>query len=425
MADTIVALSSGSPPAAIGVIRLSGPQAIPAATKLAGALPDPRRAAVRALRHGGVLLDRALVLVFPGPDSATGEDIVEFHVHGGPAVVRAVERALHAQAGIVAAEPGGFTRQALANGRLDLAQVEALGDLLAAQTDAQARTAALGTEGLLRRSIDVLQAELLEQAAQVELALDFADEEDSGSFDAVALSVRLRSLEGRMRDWLARPVVDQLHRGFRVVLAGSPNRGKSTLLNALAGREAAIVSDIAGTTRDRIEVPVAHGGIAFLLTDTAGLVTDSADPIEAIGVDRARAAIADADVVLWLEDAAPLPRADALRVASQVDLGGRRLPADAIPVSGRTGEGLASLWEAIHARVQGLLPPDDGSALNARQHDLLRHSADAIAASVDEADLLLCAERLRAARAALDRITGAAGTEAMLDQLFGRFCIGK
>lgn len=425
MSDTIVALSSGPPPAAIGVIRLSGPRAIAAATAIAGSLPEPRRAAVRALRHHGMLLDRALLLVFPGPDSATGEDLVEFHVHGGPAVVRGVEQALLAQPGIVAADAGAFTRQALTNGRLDLAQVEALSDLLAAQTDAQARTAVLGTEGLLRRSIDTLQAELLDLAAQVELALDFADEEDSRAFGAATLSARLQALEARMREWLARPVVDSLHRGFRVVIAGRPNRGKSTLLNAMAGRDAAIVSDIAGTTRDRIEVPVAHGGIAFILTDTAGLVAASNDPVEAIGVTRAQDAIASADVVLWLEDEAPLPRADALRIASQIDRGARDLPVEAIPVSGRTGEGLATLWAAIHQQVADLLPPEDGSALNARQHAHLAHAAAAIDAAAHEGDLLLCAEHLRQARLELDRITGAAGTEAMLDQLFDRFCIGK
>lgn len=425
MGDTIVALSSGPPPAAIGVIRLSGPLAIPAATAIAGRLPEPRRAAVRGLRDDGVLLDRALVLVFPGPDSATGEDLVEFHVHGGPAVVRSVERALLAQTGITAAEPGAFTRQALTNGRLDLVQVEALGDLLAAQSDVQARTAVLGTEGLLRRSIDALQATLLEVSAKVELALDFADEDDGSVFDAVALSATLGALAARMSDWLARPMVDSLNRGFRVVIAGRPNRGKSTLLNAMAGREAAIVSDIAGTTRDRIEVPVSHGGIAFVLTDTAGLVDASADPIEAIGVTRAQDAIAAADVILWLEDELPLPRADALRIASKADQEQRSLSPDAIPVSGLTGEGLADLWEAIHGKIVHLLPPEDGSALNKRQHHLLARAAAAVNCAVHADDLLLCAEHLRDARYSLDRITGAAGTEAMLDQLFGRFCIGK
>lgn len=425
MADTIVALSSGPPPAAIGVIRLSGPRAFAAATAIAGRLPEPRRAAVRALRNDGVLLDRALVLVFPGPDSATGEDLVEFHVHGGAAVVRSVEHALLARPGIAAAEPGAFTRQALINGRLDLAQVEALGDLLAAQSEAQARAAVLGAEGLLRRSIDELQATLLELSAQVELALDFADEEDGSAFDATGLSSKLNALAARMREWLARPTVDSLHRGFRVVIAGRPNRGKSTLLNAMAGREAAIVSDIAGTTRDRIEVPVSHDGIAFVLTDTAGLVEASADPIEAIGVSRAQHAIAAADIILWLEDELPLPRADALRIASKADQEPRSLSPDGIRVSGLTGEGLSVLWEAIHARVVDLLPPEDGSALNKRQHDRLTDAVEAIDAAAPGGDLLLCAEHLRHARQSLDRVTGAAGTEAMLDQLFGRFCIGK
>lgn len=426
MDDTIVALSSGPPPAAIGVIRLSGPHAIAAATAVAGSLPDARRAGLRALRHDGRLIDRALTLVFPGPDTATGEDLVEFHVHGGPAVVRAVENALLAQTGVVRAEPGAFTRRALLNGRLDLAQVEALGDLLAAQTAAQARTAVLGTEGMLRRSIDTLQRDLLAAAASVEMALDFADEDDGSTFDHAALQARLQALGNRMEDWLARPRVEALNRGFRLVLAGSPNRGKSTLLNALAGREAAIVSPIAGTTRDRIEVSVAHDGVPFVLTDTAGLVSDSGDPIEVIGVERARDAIARADVILWLEDTASLPRADAIRVASQIDQPDRQeVPVDAVGVSGVTGEGLDRLWEAIHAQIVDRLPPEDGSALNERQHALLSEAMRAIRAAQTESELLLTAEQLRSARSALDQITGAAGTEAMLDQLFGSFCIGK
>ena len=426
MGDTIVALSSGPPPAAIGVIRLSGPQAIAAATAVAFPLPEPRRAGLRALRHDGRLIDRALTLVFPGPDSATGEDLVEFHVHGGLAVVRAVENALLAQPGVVRAEPGGFTRRALLNGRLDLAQVEALGDLLAAQTDAQARMAVLGTEGLLRRNIDALQREVLMAAAEVELALDFADEDDGGAFDRDALQSRLHALEKRMRSWVARPRVEMLNRGFRIVLAGRPNAGKSTLLNALAGRDAAIVSPIAGTTRDRIEVSVAHGGIPFVLTDTAGLVSASDDPIEMIGVERARDATAQADVILWLEDSAPLPRADAIRVAAQLDRPDRPTPpAEAIGVSGLTGEGLERLWSIVHTQIAGRLPPEDGSALNERQHALLSRAMGAVVAAREEQELLLIAEQLRAARHALDQITGAAGTEAMLDQLFGRFCIGK
>lgn len=350
---------------------------------------------------------------------------MEFHVHGGPAVVRGVERALLSQPGVRSAEPGAFTRQALMNGRLDLPQVEALGDLLAAQTDAQARTALLGTDGLLRRSIDELQRELLGLAADVELALDFADEEDSGSFNRSDIVARLQRLNERMHGWLARPRVENLHRGFRVVLAGSPNRGKSTLLNAMSGRDAAIVSSTAGTTRDRIEVQVAHKGVAYLLTDTAGIVDTTDDPIEAIGVSRAQEAIDKADVVLWLEDTAPLPRADAIRLASQSDRPGRIIPDGALAISGITGEGLTGLWQAIAGRVAGLLPPDDGTALNVRQHALLTQAALEIGNASVENDLLLQAEHLRRARTVLDEITGAAGTEAMLDQLFGRFCIGK
>ncbi|WP_315762072.1 tRNA uridine-5-carboxymethylaminomethyl(34) synthesis GTPase MnmE [Sphingomonas sp. Y38-1Y] len=425
MPDTIVALSSGAPPAAIGVIRLSGPQALAAARSIAGTLPAPREARVRRLRQGAETLDQAIVLVFPGPDSATGEDLVEFHVHGGQAVIAAVEGALLTCADVRRAEPGEFTRRALTNGRIDLNQAEAFADLLAAQTQSQHRAAMLASEGLLRRSIDELTDRLVGIAASIELALDFADEDDAGEWDASSVDAELAVLESDTCAWLARPKVEALHRGFRVVIAGRPNRGKSTLFNALAGRDAAIVSPIAGTTRDRIEVPVAHEGVAFVLVDTAGLATDTDDEIEAIGIVRAEAAIETADVLLWLEADAAAPRDDAIRVVSQIDLPGCSIPDDAVGVSGVTGEGLATLWAAIHARVESLMPPMDGTALNQRQHDLLTRAVVAISAAQGVADPLVKAEEVRRARHTLDAITGTAGTEAMLDALFGRFCIGK
>lgn len=427
MTDTIVALSSGAPPSAIGVIRLSGPHALAAATAIAGKLPPSREARVRALRYESRLLDRALVILFPAAQSVTGEDLVEFHVHGGRAVIRAVEAALVAQNDVRHAEPGEFTRRALSNGRIDLIDAEALGDLLTAETEAQHRAAIQLGSGKLRREIDQMQALLLQAAAKVELTLDFADEEDAGT-DADLIEDAKRvvaDLIGRIDRWTAQPTTEQLRQGFRIVLAGPPNAGKSTLLNSLVDREAAIVSDIAGTTRDRIEVSVTREGLPFTVVDTAGLTDTTTDVIERIGVDRARQAASEADVVLWLDDA-PSPYADAVLVHAKSDEPGRLVtPEGRIPVSAHQGFGIDLLWSTIVTRIQDQLPPLDGMAINERQNVLLLQCSAFLKEAVAETDPVLIAHSLGQANAVLDATTGQGGTEAMLDTLFTGFCIGK
>ena len=419
--DTIFALSSGRPPAAIAVMRVSGPGALDAARALAGRLPEARRAGLRALRDTeGRLLDRALLLVFPGPESATGEDLVELHLHGGRAVVAAVERALAAQ-GLRGAEAGEFTRRALTNGRVDLAQAEGLADLLQAETEAQRVQAIGAAEGAIGAVVGEWTARVLALSAQLEAAIDFADEDDvavdpHGITDAVA---RLRD---EMVEMLARPPVERLRDGVRVVLAGPPNAGKSTLLNLLSGREAAIVSPVAGTTRDVIEAPVVREGVSYLLSDTAGLVDDTADAIEAIGVERARVAATAADLLLWLGD--DPPPTGAIWVWARTDAPGRGDPpagVDMLTASERP-DSIAALWRLIGERATALLPRADLPALNARQRALV---AEAMGELVGDGDPLILAEQLRRARVALARVTGADATEAMLDALFGRFCIGK
>jgi tRNA modification GTPase len=300
-ADTIFALSSGAPPAAIAVMRISGPHAFAAVETLAGKLPPPRRAALRTLRDmDGAILDQALVLVFPGPATATGEDLAELHLHGGRAVVQRVGSALTALPGMRSAEAGEFTRRAFANGRIDLNEAEGLADLLSAETEWQRRAAANMAGGAFSKAVEAWRKALLALSGQVEALLDFSDEDDVGEGNYTAISTRCASLHDAMAKHLRQPSAEKLRDGLRVVIAGPPNSGKSTLLNALVAREAAIVSDIAGTTRDLIEVPVAFDGIPFLLTDTAGLRDDSGDMIEAIGIERAEAAIAAADMLLWL-----------------------------------------------------------------------------------------------------------------------------
>ena len=303
-ADTIFALSSGAPPAAIAIIRISGPAAFDAVRVLAGRVPDPRRASLASLKNSaGVELDRALVLTFPGPDSATGEDLAELQLHGGRAVVRAVEAALAAYCrGLRQAEAGEFTRRAFLNGRIDLNEAEGLADLLSAETEWQRRAAVSMMGGAFSKAVEAWRLEVLRLSAMTEAELDFSDEGDVETQDNIIISSGCIELHDAIMDLLASPAAEKLRDGLRVVLGGPPNSGKSTLLNALVAREAAIVSDIAGTTRDMIEVPVSLEGIPFVFTDTAGLRDTTEDVIEAIGIERTRVAMDAADIILWLGD---------------------------------------------------------------------------------------------------------------------------
>jgi tRNA modification GTPase len=430
--DTIFAVSSGQPPAAIAVLRVSGPRARAVAEALAGTLPPPRRAGVRALRDpaDGALLDRALLLWFPGPKTATGEDLVELHVHGGRAVVRAIEACLARQPGLRPAYAGEFTRRALANGRLDLSEAEGLGDLLMAETQAQRRAALANAEGAVRRHVEGWQERLLMLAARVEAMLDHADEDDVADDLGTLTDIRARcaALERDLAAVLEAPPVERLRDGIRVVLAGPPNSGKSTLLNALADRDAAIVSPIAGTTRDRVEAAVVRNGVAWLLTDTAGLAETTDDPIERIGIARAEEAMRSADVLLWLADAPPpmIEGVQLLTLHPRADLPGReQVPFGRIGLSATTGQGLAELWSALEAVARRLLPREDALALNRRQRDLLQDAAGALGDAALQNDPLLLAEELRRTRRAFDQVTGRADVEGVLDALFGRFCIGK
>ena len=426
MTDTIFALSSGAPPAGIAIVRVSGPQAEAATRSLAGMVPEPRRLVLRNLRDpgDGTLLDQALVTWFPGPVSATGEDLAEFHLHGGRAVVRAALDALGRLDGLRPAEPGEFTRRAFENGRIDLAQAEGLADLLAAETEAQRRAALLSAGGRLSRLIDACQDELLALAASVEALLDYGDEDDVGQSLPDDWHRRLDSLRDNIELHLAMPLTDRLRDGLRVVVAGPPNAGKSSLINALVGHDVAIVSPIPGTTRDVIEAPMNLSGIPVIFSDTAGLRTTS-DPVEAIGVDRARHSLETADLILWLSDAPP-PRAEQLLlVRTKCDLGIHEADARYLNVSGLTGEGCAELLRALYHRLKQMIPPADAAPVNARQASSLRNAATALCRCQQHHDPLIVAEELRVARGELDRITGRAGVEEMLDAMFARFCIGK
>ena len=422
-ADTIFALSSGRPPAAIAVIRVSGPKAHEAGTLIAGSLPEARNAAVRELRHpqSGELLDEALVLRFDGPASSTGEDSVEFQCHGGRAVIDSVLRALASVDGLRLAEPGEFTRRAFENGRIDLTEAEGLADLIEAETESQRKAALAMAEGGLRRQIGEWQERLLTLSAIAERAIDY-DEDDSATDPALARDCA--ALADELESWLALPRAEPLKDGVRVVVAGPPNAGKSSLINAIAGQERAIVTDIPGTTRDHIEVPLALGGVPILLTDTAGLRATE-DKVEAIGVERAQGLIEAADVVVWLGDPSAAPSTDrVIPVHAKADIRGPG-PEDSLAVSATTGQGLKSLLERIAAQAASVLPADDAIALNRRQADCIAEAAAMLRDAAKGEELILVAEDLRAARAAFDRLTGRAGVEDVLDALFGRFCLGK
>ncbi len=381
---------------------------------------------MRELRHphSGLLLDHGLVLRFDRPASSTGEDVVEFHVHGGRAVADAMLDALASLDGLRLAEPGEFTRRALENGLIDLTEAEGLADLIEAETETQRRAALALAEGGLSRHIEQWQSQLLDFSARAEAAIDYDEEHEASPIESLCRDCE--ALAKELQSWLDRPRAERLRDGIKVVVAGPPNSGKSSLVNAIAGSERAIVTDVPGTTRDHIEVPLALGGIPVLLTDTAGLRTTD-EPVERIGVERSHALIEAAEIVLWLGDPIEAPRSPCLvRVHAKSDLAGRAgAPATSLAVSSVTGAGIAQLLEHVAAIAVTLLPADGAIAVNRRQSIHLEEANDAITRAGRGTDVVTIAEELRLALASFDRLTGRAALEEVLDVLFSRFCLGK
>lgn len=423
--DTIFALSSGSPPAGIAVVRVSGPEAGAALSALAGRVPQPRRATRAALYAADeTLLDDALVLWFPGPGTATGEDLAEFHLHGGRAVVAAVERALGALPGLRKAEPGEFTRRAFANGRIDLAEAEGLADLLAAETELQRRAAIDLAGGALSRKVASWRERLLMLSARIEAVLDFEDEADVAELGP-SFSNDISTLLNDLEAALAAPAAEMLREGYRVALAGPPNAGKSTLFNALLDSEAAITAPLAGTTRDVLVRPIALGGVPFSFVDMAGLRSEGQDEIEAIGIERAHRELAKADLVLWLGPEGEGPDG-AWEIDAQSDRPDRFVKANPdYTISAVSGEGMDVLKRALVDHASGKMPGPGDLALNQRQRGLLAEAAERLGTTAGLGDPLLVAESLRQCRLSFDRLLGRTSTEDVLDALFGRFCIGK
>lgn len=433
--ETIVALSSGPPPAGIAVLRVSGPAVRPLLDAMAGGVPEPRRAVLRTLRDlAGEVVDRGLVLFFPGRASVTGEDLAELHLHGGRAVIAAALGALAAFPGVRLAEAGEFTRRAFVNGRIDLTEAEGLADLLGAETDAQRRRALAQAGGAHRTLYEGWARRLLQARALLEADFDFSDEDDVS--DEVALSVwsNIGALGAEIRAHLSGAERGEILRdGFRVAIVGAPNAGKSSLLNALARREAAIVSPVAGTTRDLVEVTLDLGGVPVRLVDTAGL-RETADPVETIGVERALAAAGEADLVLLLlpSDEAQDDMTHVKRVSSERSLIVRSKsdlaePQDGMSVSVYSGDGLAELIETLAQEAKNAAG-DVTELVPTRERHRLRLAS--VLAILDEADLTslppeIAAETLRRAGDELGHLTGRTGVEDILDLVFSQFCIGK
>ena len=340
-------------------------------------------------------------------------------------MVRSILDALLSQPGIRAAEPGEFTRRAFANGRIDLTEAEGLADLLEAETEYQRRAALCSADGGVRRLIERWRERVVTLSARAEAAIDYVDDEEETGTDVTALATEAAALAVEFDQWLGKPRVEVLRQGIRVVAAGPPNAGKSSLINALSHSERAIVTDIAGTTRDVIEVPLAIRGIPFVLIDTAGLRAGR-DVVERIGIERAEAEMARADILLWLGEAAEAPHhRHVIRIHPRVDLPGRGDgPEGSIGTSVATEQGLDQLIGTLIDRAQEILPGEGEMALNRRQAIELKSASIALQ-QAKGSELVILADSVRQAREALDRITGSAGVDDMLDALFGRFCLGK
>jgi tRNA modification GTPase len=427
--DTIFALASAQGRAGVSVLRISGPDARSVAAGVCGTLPGHRQSALRSLRdEKGALLDQALVLFFEGPASFTGEDVVEFHVHGSIAIVQALLTSLSRDPRARIAEPGEFTRRALENNRLDLAQVEGLSDLIDAETEAQRKQAVRVFSGALGEKAEQWRAALIRAAALIEATIDFADEEVP--LDVTPeVNALLTSVQSELQAEIeGSHIAERIRSGFEVALIGAPNTGKSTLLNRLAGREAAITSEIAGTTRDVIEVRMDLSGLPVTFLDTAGL-RDSEDAIESIGIERALQRAQQADVRIFLVnpgDVLPIEmQTGDIRVAPKADL----YEGAHFSVSGKTGEGVGDLIE----RIKSVLfdrASDAGLATHERHRSCMTHALDGLSSAQEVLrrgpDFYdIAAEEMRSSIRSLETLVGRIDVESLLDEIFSSFCLGK
>jgi tRNA modification GTPase len=426
--DTIYALATARGRSGLAVVRISGPGAFAAGLVLCGSLPAPRVGGLRRLTWDGELLDEALVLSFAEGASFTGEAVVELHCHGGPAVVGAVLRALAEQPGLRLAEPGEFTRRALENGVLDLAQVEGLADLIDAETEAQRRQAVRVLSGSVGQKVDGWRRDLIRAGALLEATIDFADEDVPVDVSPEVLAL-IDGLMGDLgREAAGVTAAERIRDGFEVAIVGAPNAGKSTLLNQLAGREAAITSEIAGTTRDVIEVRMEIAGLPVTFLDTAGL-RDTEDRLERAGIERALARAEAADLRLFLTEGSPLPLepvGDDLVVLAKADT---KSGWSGLAVSGKTGQGVPELMARI-GEILGERVGSAGALVRERHRVAVTKAIAALAESRaevvrDDSRVELAAEHLRQAVRALDALVGRVDVDDLLGEIFASFCIGK
>ncbi|MCV2882102.1 tRNA uridine-5-carboxymethylaminomethyl(34) synthesis GTPase MnmE [Actibacterium sp. XHP0104] len=427
--DTIYALATARGKAGVAVIRISGPHASVALSALGADVPTPRRAALRLLRQGDEVLDEALVLRFEAGHSFTGEEVVELHTHGSSATVTAVLRALSDIDGLRLAEPGEFTRRALENERLDLAQVEGLSDLIEAETEAQRKQALRVLSGAIGKRAEVWRSDLIRAAALMEATIDFADEDVPVDVSPEVLDLLDRTEADLLREAEGVSAAERIREGFEVAIVGPPNAGKSTLLNALAGREAAITSEYAGTTRDVIEVRMDLHGLPVTVLDTAGL-RETDDVVEGIGIERARDRARAADLRVFLLDAEGstlglTPDADDIVLRGKADVSTGQGPA----VSGKTGQGVAELIADITARLE-TRAARAVTATRERHRLAIVNALTSIAEARNQVlrgpDFAeLAAEDLRTAIRALDSLVGRVDVEHILDEIFASFCLGK
>ncbi len=433
--STIYALSSGQGRAGIAVIRVSGPRAGDVLSKLSGELPQPRLASLRNLKSADGLIDQALVIWFPGPYTVTGEDMAEFHVHGSPSVVAKLFSEFTQFKNVVPADAGAFTRRAFENGRLDLVEVEGLADLLGSQTESQRRVAMRQFMGEASAVYESWRGQLTAALAMLEAAIDFVDEDDvvQDAWNHVRPNVE------KLRTELLRAVelsvkAGAVRDGLKLVIAGPPNAGKSSLMNWLVGREAAIVSPIAGTTRDVVERVIDFHGAQLLVSDTAGIRADTTDLIEAVGIDRAKSEVRDADILVWvtapdvIADVGP-SRAPDVKVINKSDLDSSRIRNDeSIAVSVKNVQGLNQLTEVLKNLIQARSAVANNAIVVRDRHvaavkETIRLLNDSL--EDEKRPLELIAEDLRKATRAISSITGRIDVEDLLGKIFSEFCIGK
>lgn len=426
--DTIYALATAQGRAGVAVVRMSGAQAFEVACRMVSSLPDSRQVATRVLRDSsGAVLDHALVVVFSGPRSFTGEDVVEFHLHGSIAVTRAVLRVL-GEAGARLAEPGEFTRRALENEKMDLTQVEGLADLIEAETELQRRQALRSVSGELSGKIETWRSQLIRAAALIEATIDFADEDIPEDVTPEVQGLLENVLSEVSQELAGFSAAERLRAGFEVAIVGAPNAGKSTLLNALARRDAAITSHIAGTTRDVIEVRMDLDGLPVTLLDTAGL-RESSDEIESEGVSRAIRRSETADLRVFLMEKGEVllvrPTKKDIILAPKADLRTDETPS----VSGKTGQGVNALIKELRSRLSQEVE-NSGLVTHERHRRSMQETVENLHVAISAMDLGseqydIAAEEVRTSIRSLETVVGRVDVENLLDEIFSSFCLGK